>query len=97
MNRLLSRTRPALAAGLCCLALALPAGAATTPIEVDRIVPAHMARQLHAAAGEPKELWLIEEADHYQALQERPEVARPRLLAFFGRCLADTRDAVPSA
>ncbi|WP_068803752.1 peptidylprolyl isomerase [Thauera phenolivorans] len=38
MNRLLSRTRPALAAGLCCLALALPAGAATTPIEVDRIV-----------------------------------------------------------
>ncbi len=63
----------------------------------DRIVPAHMARQLHAAAGEPKELWLIEEADHYQALQERPEEVRPRLLAFFERCLADTRDAVPSA
>lgn len=38
MNRLLSRTRSALAAGLCCLALALPAGAATAPVEVDRIV-----------------------------------------------------------
>ncbi len=57
----------------------------------DRIVPTHMGRQLHAAAGEPKELWLIEDADHYEALQERPDEVRPRLLAFFERCTPLTR------
>ena len=42
-----------------------------------------MARRLYAAAGEPKELWLIEGANHYQAMQEMPEQTHPRLLAFF--------------
>jgi peptidyl-prolyl cis-trans isomerase SurA len=38
MIRFLSRFRPALASGLCSLALALPLHAATAPVEVDRIV-----------------------------------------------------------
>jgi peptidyl-prolyl cis-trans isomerase SurA len=38
MIRFLSRSRPALALGLCCLALALPLHAANAPVEVDRIV-----------------------------------------------------------
>ena len=60
----------------------------------DRIVPAEMAEKLCAAAHEPKTLWLVEGADHYQALDEFGEIARPRLLAFFARCV--DRNAIPS-
>ncbi len=44
----------------------------------DEVVPVAHARQLHAAAGEPKTLWVIEGARHIHAL-ESPEV-RQRLL-----------------
>lgn len=53
----------------------------------DRIVPSDMAKELHAAACEPKELWLIEGMDHYQALHEMSEQVYPRLDGFFRRCM----------
>jgi len=55
--------------------------------KADRIVPAFMGEKLHAAAREPKELWLIDGVDHYQALEELADVTRPRLLRFFRKCL----------
>ena len=51
----------------------------------DTVCPVAMSRRLFAAAGEPKELWLIDGANHYQAIQEMPEQTHPRLLAFFER------------
>lgn len=53
----------------------------------DRVVDPRMARRLFDAAREPKELWLIEGADHYGALQDHADDARRRLLAFFNRCV----------
>ncbi|HSW47192.1 MAG TPA: alpha/beta hydrolase [Phycisphaerae bacterium] len=53
----------------------------------DRIVDPRMARRLYDAAREPKELWLVDGSDHYEALEEMGEVNRPRLEAFFRRCV----------
>lgn len=49
----------------------------------DSVVPARMSERLHAAAREPKELWLIDGADHYEAMDEHAGEARARLLRFF--------------
>jgi hypothetical protein len=46
-----------------------------------------MARRLYESAAEPKDLWLIDGADHYGAIQDRADEACPRLLAFFNRCI----------
>lgn len=61
----------------------------------DGVVPANMARSLYAAAGEPKGLWLVEGADHYDALRERAEEAQARLLAFFGDCVGSENHQAP--
>ena len=53
----------------------------------DRVVDPRMARRLYDAAGEPRELWLAEGADHYGALQDHCEQARLMLLDFFARCI----------
>jgi fermentation-respiration switch protein FrsA (DUF1100 family) len=53
----------------------------------DRIVDPAMAQRLYDAAGEPKELWLVDGADHYEAIDRRPDQTRPRLLAFHDRCV----------
>lgn len=53
----------------------------------DSVVDPNMARRLYAAAGNPKELWLIEGADHYGAIQDRADEVCPRLLAFFNQCI----------
>ncbi len=53
----------------------------------DDIVDPRMAGELYAAAGEPKELWMIDGAGHYAALDDLADVARPRLLRFFERCV----------
>lgn len=53
----------------------------------DEIVDPHMAEELYAAAREPKELWLIDGVGHYCALDELADEARPRLLAFFEKCV----------
>lgn len=53
----------------------------------DSIVDPAMARRLYEAAGEPKQLWMFDGADHYGALHELADTARPRLLEFFSQCL----------
>lgn len=63
----------------------------------DRVVDPRMARRLYDAAREPKELWLVEGADHYGAMEDCPEEAHARLLAFFSRCVAETSDAKAKA
>lgn len=64
---------------------------APTPIfllhgKEDRVCPWEMSHDLFERAGEPKELWLIPGAGHYEALHELAEVTRPKLLAFFQAC-----------
>jgi fermentation-respiration switch protein FrsA (DUF1100 family) len=49
----------------------------------DEIVPVHMAERLYAVAREPKQLWIIDGADHYDALRDHADEARARLLKFF--------------
>ncbi len=53
----------------------------------DRIAPFQMAQRLYDAAGEPRDLWLIDDMDHMQVWFERPEEARRKLLDFYGRAL----------
>jgi uncharacterized protein len=56
---------------------------------VDRVVPPHHAEALYAAAGEPKELWLVPGADHIQALFQTE--TRQRLLGYLAaHCARDT-------
>ncbi len=51
--------------------------------EADQVVDPAMARRLYNAAGEPRQLWMVPDADHYGALQDRPEEVKARLLSFF--------------
>lgn len=62
----------------------------------DAIAPVNMARRLFAAAAEPKELWLVDGADHYDALREHADEAQLRLLAFFDRCVDAYSSAGPA-
>lgn len=57
----------------------------------DKVVAPAMAQRLYDTAKDPKQLWLIPEADHYGALQDYPEEARPRLMAFFEKCLSESQ------
>lgn len=52
----------------------------------DRIVPVKMAQRLYEAAKDPKELWLVEDADHYAPLGEHADEAQPRILHFLEPC-----------
>jgi len=45
-------------------------------------------RRLYDAAGEPKELWIVDEAGHRQVDEVRPADYRGRVLGFFDRYLA---------
>ena len=49
----------------------------------DRIVPCDMSRELHEAAGEPKELWIVEGAGHTAAGSVRRDEYRRKLCEFF--------------
>lgn len=51
----------------------------------DAYVPATEAQRLYAAAGEPKELWLVPEAEHRAVDQVEPEAYYERVLGFFDR------------
>jgi fermentation-respiration switch protein FrsA (DUF1100 family) len=62
----------------------------------DHVAHHRMGQRLYAAAGEPKELWLIDGADHYEAMQEMVDETHPRLLSFFARCV-DHRHSHPIA
>ncbi len=54
--------------------------------ERDRVVPLHHARDLYAAAGEPKKLWLVPEAGHIQSFYVQR--VRRALLHYLARILA---------
>ncbi len=54
----------------------------------DAVVPVDMARRLYAAAGEPKVLWLVDGADHYDPLRESAEEGRAKVLAFLEASVA---------
>lgn len=54
----------------------------------DAIVPVDMARRLFDAAGEPRHIWLVDGADHYDPLREHGDEGRARLLAFFDQAIA---------
>ena len=52
----------------------------------DVVVPPHHAEALHAAAGMPKELWLLPETGHIEAFGDQAN--RERLLVYLNRCRA---------
>ena len=56
--------------------------------KADRIVPWEMSEELHAAAKEPKDLWLVEGMDHTETWEAAPEAAQRSLLGFYERALA---------
>jgi dipeptidyl aminopeptidase/acylaminoacyl peptidase len=57
--------------------------------DLDQAVPEYMARQLFAAAGEPKELWIVPGAHHGDYVQTAPVEYPRRLVDFFRRRLLD--------
>lgn len=59
----------------------------------DRYVDLAEIETLHAAAGNSKALWIVQEAEHRQIDEARPEEYLARILAFFEEWLAEgTRD-----
>lgn len=52
----------------------------------DRTCPWEMSQDLYDRAKEPKGLWLIPDAGHYEALNELAEIGRPKLTDFFRAC-----------
>ena len=65
----------------------------------DRICPWEMSQDLYDRANEPKGLWLIDGAGHYEALNDMPQVTRPKLLRYFEACVqvADVKNGVQPA
>lgn len=56
----------------------------------DRVIPAFQSEALYERAGEPKELWLVEGADHSQLFNREPVTYRARVLAFLARWLIES-------
>jgi uncharacterized protein len=57
--------------------------------DLDHAVPKYMAQQLFAAAGSPKELWIVPGAHHGDYALVAPQEYRTRLTNFFRRTLLD--------
>lgn len=57
----------------------------------DGVVDPAMARRLYERAGEPRQLWLVDGADHYGAMQDHAEEAQARLGAFFEMAVASEK------
>jgi dipeptidyl aminopeptidase/acylaminoacyl peptidase len=55
--------------------------------ELDQLVPRFMALQLYAAAGEPKELWIVPGAHHVDYAKVAADQYRARVTEFFQRSL----------
>lgn len=53
----------------------------------DTLTPPQAATQLYAAAGDPRELWLVPEMEHIRARSVLSEAYFARVLAFFDRAL----------
>ncbi len=64
--------------------------------DADRIVDFRQTVALYDAAGEPKQLWLIPDSDHTEALTGEIPGGRERVLAFLDRCVASA-DGAPVA
>lgn len=56
----------------------------------DGIVPPEMASELYAAAGPPRELWLVPGAGHGDIMRAEPELWPERLVGFFAQALPPT-------
>jgi uncharacterized protein len=56
---------------------------------LDTTVPEYMGRQLFAAAGDPKELWIVPGARHGDYIHVAPQAYRTRLTEFFRRSLVN--------
>jgi len=54
----------------------------------DGLIPPSQAEANFAAAGEPKELWLVPGANHIGPMAARPEEYQRRVVQFFKRCVA---------
>jgi dipeptidyl aminopeptidase/acylaminoacyl peptidase len=59
---------------------------------LDPFVTVEEARQLYAAADQPKEIWIVPEAGHRQADRHHPEEYRHRVLAFFDQWLMENEE-----
>lgn len=57
----------------------------------DAYVPRLEIERLYAAAGNPKDLWIVPEAGHRRAVQIRPEEYMARVLGFFERWLVEEK------
>ncbi len=55
--------------------------------ERDRYISTEDVRRLYEMAGEPKELWIVPDAEHRRAHELYPEEYRRRVLGFFDRYL----------
>jgi fermentation-respiration switch protein FrsA (DUF1100 family) len=55
--------------------------------QADQLISWHQSERLFAAAGEPKELFLVPDAGHAEAYAMAPEAYRSRVLAFLERHL----------
>ena len=60
--------------------------------ELDELIPVENAHRLYAAAGEPKELYVIANAGHSELPQAQPEEYRKRIVGFFDRHLLEIPD-----
>jgi alpha-beta hydrolase superfamily lysophospholipase len=61
----------------------------------DDVVPVASAHALYERAGHPKELWLLEGLKHCQALDERYDEFRARVLGFYRRWLREPDVGTP--
>lgn len=57
----------------------------------DQVVPARQSEALFERAGEPKELWVIDGADHSELFNRDPAAYRARVLAFLAHWLTDPK------
>ena len=53
----------------------------------DDLIDWHTAERLHEAAGEPKELLIVEGASHFDAFETAAELVRPKVLRFLANCV----------
>jgi fermentation-respiration switch protein FrsA (DUF1100 family) len=58
----------------------------------DGIVPPAHAHELFDAAGEPKELWLLDGTSHAMPRMDRPDEYADRVAGFFDRALTERRE-----
>jgi alpha-beta hydrolase superfamily lysophospholipase len=55
----------------------------------DRLIKSSYSQQLYENTGEPKELWLIKEADHSNMAEVGGEEYYERIIGFFDKAMGD--------